>query len=233
MAAVLTQVIKERPTDPDARRAFALAELASDQPLEAAQAAQRALALDPRRADLWEILGEADAMAASGDVGPDAQAAFRRALALDPTSAAARYALARARIQRGDVAGGLADWRAVLASLAPDDPRRDTLGREIAYVTANGDLPAAGVPESPAGAGPVVGPPQIQAMVDGLAARLKSHPDDPDGWVRLVRAYGVLGETDRQAAALAEARQRYVGHADVLAALAAAANAPPPAAAPR
>jgi len=237
MAAVLTQVVKERPTDPDARRAFALAELASDQPLEAAQAAQRALALDPRRADLWEILGEADAMAANGDIGPDAQAAFQKALALDPTSAAARYALARARILRGDVAGGLAEWRAVEASLAPDDPRRDTLGREIAYVTTHGALPAAGIPETPAGAGAAVGPPQIQAMVDGLAARLKTNPEDPDGWVRLVRAYGVLGETDRQAAALAQARQRYAGHADVLAALAAAANvrpasAPPPAAAP-
>ena len=32
-------------------------------------------------------------------------------------------------------------------------------------------------------------------MVEGLAARLKVHPDDPAGWVRLVRAYTVLGET--------------------------------------
>jgi cytochrome c-type biogenesis protein CcmH len=233
MAAVLSQVVKQRPNDVDARRAFALAELASEQPLEAAQAAQRALAIDPRRADLWEILGEADTMAAGGDIGADAEAAFQKALALDPTSAAARYALARARIAHGDVAGGLADWRAVEASLAPDDPRRDTLGREIAYVAARGALPVGGAPQAPGGAGPAVGPPQIQAMVDGLAARLKADPDDPPGWVRLVRAYGVLGETDRQSAALAAARRRYAGHTDVLAALAAAANAAPPAAAGR
>jgi cytochrome c-type biogenesis protein CcmH len=70
-------------------------------------------------------------------------------------------------------------------------------------------------------------------MVDGLAARLHAHPDEPDGWVRLVRAYGVLGETDRQGATLAEARRRYAGRADVLVALAAAASAPAPAAASR
>ena len=228
MAAVLTQIVKERPTDVDARRNFALAELASRQPLEAAQAAQRALALDPRRSDLWEILGDADATAANGDIGADAQAAFQKALALDPTSATARYALARARIAHGDAAGGVAEWRALEASLAPDDPRRDALGREIAYVAAHNALPVSG-PEAQAGAGAgaAVGPPQIQAMVDGLAARLQANPDDPQGWVRLVRAYGVLGESDRQAAALVEARRRYAGHADVLAALAAAASAPP------
>ncbi len=232
MAAILTQIAKERPADLDARRTLALAELASGQPLEAAQAVQRAIALDPRRADLWEILGEADAMAANGDIDADAETAFQRALALDPSSAAARYALARARIARGDLAGGLADWRAIEAGLAPDDPRRGTLGREIAQVAASGQLAMAGAPESPAAPSPV-GPAQIQAMVDGLAARLKANPDDPEGWVRLVRAYGVLGETDRQGAALAEARRRYAGRADVLAALAGAANAPAPAAAAR
>ena len=38
----------------------------------------------------------------------------------------------------------------------------------------------------------------IRTMVEGLAARLKEKPDDPDGWIRLARAYGVLGETEKQ-----------------------------------
>lgn len=37
----------------------------------------------------------------------------------------------------------------------------------------------------------------IRGMVDGLAARLEDEPDDLDGWVRLERAYRVLGETDK------------------------------------
>ena len=71
-----------------------------------------------------------------------------------------------------------------------------------------------------------VGAPQIQAMVDGLAARLQANPDDPAGWVRLVRAYTVLGEMARRDAALAAARRRYAGRPDILAQLDAALTSP-------
>ncbi|MDA0338545.1 MAG: tetratricopeptide repeat protein, partial [Proteobacteria bacterium] len=37
----------------------------------------------------------------------------------------------------------------------------------------------------------------IRGMVEGLAARLEESPDDLEGWQRLGRAYGVLGETDK------------------------------------
>ena len=60
-----------------------------------------------------------------------------------------------------------------------------------------------------------------------MAARLKANPDDPAGWVRLVRAYAVLGETDRRDAALADARHRYAGRPDILAQLEAALASPP------
>jgi cytochrome c-type biogenesis protein CcmH len=64
----------------------------------------------------------------------------------------------------------------------------------------------------------------IAGMVDSLATRLAAHPDDPSGWVRLVRAYGVLGQSGKQAAALARARGLFAGRPDVLAELAAAAR---------
>jgi cytochrome c-type biogenesis protein CcmH len=220
MAAILRVVAAERPNDPEPLHNLALAELASNQPLEAVQALHRALAVAPRRVDLWELLGEASAMQAGGDVDANAQGAFREALVLDPTAPIARYYLARARIAGGDAAGGLADWRALEASFALDDPRRAMLGQEIAQVSAHGRLETPGAPQS----GQQVGPQEIQAMVDGLAARLKANPDDPTGWARLVRAYSVLGETDRRDAALAEARQRYAGRPDVLANLDAAAK---------
>src|SRR5262249_4909743 len=118
MAAILRDLAKQRPNDPEPLHNLALAELASGQPLEAAQALQRRRARTPRRADLWELLGEADAMAANGDIGADAQSAFQQALAIDPSSAMAHYSLGRAKIGGGDVAGGLAEWRALDASLA-------------------------------------------------------------------------------------------------------------------
>ncbi len=45
----------------------------------------------------------------------------------------------------------------------------------------------------------------IQAMVDGLAARLQQSPDDYDGWMKLARAYKVLGKLDEAKAAAARA----------------------------
>ncbi len=47
----------------------------------------------------------------------------------------------------------------------------------------------------------------IQGMVDRLATRLKQNGDDVEGWLRLVRAYMVLGNVDRARAALRDARE--------------------------
>ena len=42
----------------------------------------------------------------------------------------------------------------------------------------------------------------IRGMVDRLATRLKQNGDDVEGWLRLVRAYMVMGERDKAASAL-------------------------------
>jgi cytochrome c-type biogenesis protein CcmH len=63
-------------------------------------------------------------------------------------------------------------------------------------------------------------------MVAGLASRLEGQPDDPEGWARLIRAYAVLGETEKQAAALARAQQQFKGRPDVLQRLKTASEAP-------
>ena len=47
----------------------------------------------------------------------------------------------------------------------------------------------------------------IRAMVERLAARLQQDGSDPDGWVRLLRSYMVLGESEKARAALADARR--------------------------
>jgi cytochrome c-type biogenesis protein CcmH len=47
----------------------------------------------------------------------------------------------------------------------------------------------------------------IRGMVDRLATRLKQNGDDVEGWLRLVRAYMVMGERDKAVAALTDARQ--------------------------
>jgi len=64
-----------------------------------------------------------------------------------------------------------------------------------------GTAPAATAQES---AHPVT-PAQIQQMVDQLAERLKSKPDDADGWVMLARSHVALGQHAQAVAAFRQA----------------------------
>ena len=217
LAAVLTSISRERPEDVDALRFLAVAEVASQNPAEAVRAMRRAVRLAPERADLWELLGEALISQAGGDVTPGAQRAFREALRRDPGRPAPRFYLARAQVEAGDRTGGVAAWRALAADLPAADPRRQAVLAAIAQAEAPPDRP-----------GPAMGQQaMIQGMVERLAARLTASPDDPDGWVRLVRAYAVLGEQAKRDEALQQARTRYAAKPDILARLDAAARAEP------
>jgi cytochrome c-type biogenesis protein CcmH len=69
-----------------------------------------------------------------------------------------------------------------------------------------------------------VTPQQVEAMVAGLAARLRENPEDTEGWKMLGRSYAVLGRFPDAVAAYAKAAQRaprdaplLVDFADVLA----------------
>lgn len=218
LAAVLQKKVAERPNDPEGYRFLALAEGAQQNIPEAVRALRNGLKIAPNRADLWEMLGEALTAESEGKPTDGARHAFQQALKLDPKSVSARFNLARFRVEDGDVAGGIADWKALAAELPKDDQRRAAIQQAIADQTGRPPPPPALAP------GQV---PNISAMVERLAQRLKANPDDPDGWVRLVRAYAVLGESDKRDAALATARARYARRADILQALDAASKAEP------
>jgi cytochrome c-type biogenesis protein CcmH len=49
----------------------------------------------------------------------------------------------------------------------------------------------------------------ISSMVERLATRLKSDGRDLDGWIRLARAYKVLGREGDARAAIASARENF------------------------
>ncbi|HEX2561863.1 c-type cytochrome biogenesis protein CcmI [Phenylobacterium sp.] len=213
MAAVLRGMVAERPGDPQALQYLAMAEAASGDPASAARALRRAIELEPNRAVLWESLGEALVMQAGGEISTAAQSAFKEALRRDPKSVTARVFLAKQQVDSGDRALGLAQWRAVQAELPAEDPRREALARVIAEAEG---APAADDQQA-----------MIRGMVDSLAARLEQSPDDPDGWVRLVRSYAVLGDAVSRDRALASAKARYRGRADILEALDEAAAADP------
>ena len=225
LAAVLAEVARKRPDDPRAFDFLGRAHMAAGDFGSAAQAFEHAGRLAPANAGYPVEAGEALLEGQGGKVPPEAQAAFLEALRRDPGNAAARYHLARARMAAGDVAGGLAEWRALAAGLAPADPHRASLLAEIAQAQGGGieAAPPQALPIPPlAGAGPTAdqvaaaartapagGVEQgafIRSMVAARAARLRANPDDPAGWALLVRSYGVLGDAAAQAQALAQAR---------------------------
>ncbi|WP_297515683.1 c-type cytochrome biogenesis protein CcmI, partial [uncultured Caulobacter sp.] len=227
IAAVLETVAAARPKAAEPLMFLAKARAAAGDLSGAEAALRKAVRLAPKRADLWSLLGETFVMeSAQGGAGPqvgaDAKLAFGEALKIDPNDLRARYYLGRGKIADGDVAGGLADWRALRANLPPDSGPWVAIGQEIARVESAGRLPA----DQPA----ADRNPQVQGMiagmVEGLAARLAKAPDDPDGWVRLVRAYAVLGETAKRDAALASATARFKDQPKVLSALRQAADTP-------
>lgn len=219
LAAVLKRLTAQRPNDPEGFRYLALAEGAAQNPPEAVRALRRAVKLAPQRADLWEMLGEALVVEDQGKLSDEALAAFRETVKRNPKAVVARFHLARARIEAGDKAAGLAEWKTLLNELPTDDPRHAALVQAIA------DQEGGPQPQKPAFSGDQMQ--MIRGMVSGLAQRLQANPDDPQGWVRLVRAYSVLGETAKRDAALKDARARYASRPDILQQLDAASKAEP------
>lgn len=227
MAAVLRAVTAERPDDPEPYRFLAMAEMASGNASAASRALRDAISRAPDRADLWESLGEALMIQAEGEITVPVQRAFEEALARDPAAATARFHLARGLIESGQTEAGLAAWRALRDDLPANDPRRQILGAAIAEVSAAPPAGQAPLPPAPQARADLPDAAAIRGMVDGLAARLEAEPDNPQGWVRLVRSYAVLGDVAARDAALAQARARYAGEPAILQQLADAARTEP------
>ena len=157
-----------------------------------------------RRADL----GEALAGAAGGVVTAEAKAEFERAVAQNADEPKANYFLGLAAEQDGRQADAAAIWRGMLAKAPADAPWRPLI--EAALVRVGGPVAPALSSDAMAAAKDLKETDRgamIRGMVDRLATRLKQNGDDVEGWLRLMRAYMVMGERDKAASALVEARQ--------------------------
>lgn len=179
-------------------------------------------------------LGEALTGAANGIVTAEAKEAFDRAMALDPEDFRSRYFTGLAAEQDGRPNDAAGIWKQLLAG-APEDADWIGFVREsLARVDPNASMPQArpdvALPDAPGGApGPSaadiaaareMSPGQreamVRGMVAGLAERLKQDGSDVDGWLRLLRAYMVLGDREQARASAAEARRALEGNADGL-----------------
>ena len=166
-----------------------------------------------RRADL----GEALSAAAGGVVTAEAKSEFERAHALDADDPKANYFLGLAAEQDGRKDDAATIWRALLAKAPADAPWRTLVQSSLVRV-AGGTMPALSDETIAASKDMAEGDrnAMVRGMVERLATRLKQNGDDVDGWLRLVRAYLVMGERDKAMGASADARQAIASDAERL-----------------
>ena len=171
-------------------------------------------------------LGEDETVLADGHVTPEAVQHFEAAAKLDPRSPRARFYLALAAEQGGDKTRAVTIWKAIIADGPANAPWIPPIQARIAAATGEPPAPppmamndastgdaagggraklAAAVAAMPAGQQQQM----IHGMVDRLAQRLQANGGDIEGWLRLVRAYGVLQEQDKAKSALADARRNF------------------------
>ena len=212
LVALLIKRVRQVPNDQQAWTFLARGYMGAGDAGDAAKAYARAVALANGSgrpdASLDVLYGEALVAQSNGEVGDEAEAAFRAALKLNPKDQAARFFIGQALAAHGDRQAALDLWNGLLAEAPANSPLHQALVDRIAMLTARSGG----------------GAPDPKAMVAGLAARLKDNPADAAGWQRLIRAYSVLGERAEAQEALANARKTFAARKDVLTALEAEAK---------
>jgi cytochrome c-type biogenesis protein CcmH len=188
-------------------------------------------------------LGEAIVMASNGVVTPEAKSLFERANAANPADVMARYYLGLGAKQEGRRDEALNRWNA-LVSEAPEGAEwlptvKNALAKidekEPSFVAQSSSAAtapeAAGPTASPGGVTPGPDPGQVAAaaemapaernrmiegMVGRLAQRMAENGSDVEGWLRLIKAYAVLGDREKALNAAANARTAVAGNTDNL-----------------
>ena len=194
---------------------------------EAVPAWRRVMALTNNAPEHAGPFGEALVQAAGGVVTPEARKAFERVREADPIDPRALFFLGIAQAQAGDAHAALQLWTDVVATSPEDAPWLPLVRARIADTAREARIDPATIKPSPealkaaqapAARGP--GAAEIEAMqrlspeerqaairtmVERLAARMEAEPDNLEGWRRLGRAWGVLGEHEKAKDALARA----------------------------
>jgi cytochrome c-type biogenesis protein CcmH len=197
---------------------------------DAAKAWSNVLRLLGPDAEREANLGESLMAAANGIITAEASEAFARALRLDPGNFHAGYFRGLAAEQDGRPREAAEIWRSLLSrapagatwggvvreALARVDPSAASSAPPVNAPSASAPGPSANDVADAAKLAPNQRMAMIRGMVERLAARLKQDGADADGWIRLVRAYVVLGEKDKARAALGDARRALTNEPDKL-----------------
>ncbi len=183
---------------------------------DAIKAFANALKILGESADLRSGLGEARMASADGIVTAEALVDFNMALADDPTNERGQYYRALAAEQDGDKSRALVLYQTLYASLSPNSDAARLVSKHLAALSGIQGKSAID-PNGPQSD-------MIKAMVARLDARLATDGSDLEGWVKLLRAYQVLGDGAKVKAVFARAKAAMSANPDGLARLNAAAQ---------
>jgi len=235
--------LREHPEDGAGWDVIAPVYLRMERFAEAREAYARAIRLLGDSPQRLEGFAEAAIISANGVVTEPARQAFAKVLSAQPDNPRAAFWLAVALEQDGKLAEAAERYRKLLAAAPADAPWRGAVSERMMQVLKSLGAPGTGASDGAAtanappagggGAGLVASPDEaqvsaaaqlspeerakfIESMVEGLAARLKEDGRDADGWMRLVRAYTVLGRSQRASQALGEARAALTGDTEAL-----------------
>lgn len=242
-AALMEQLRKamaERPNDLQGQELLARNEALLGNYTAAARAQGLVVSLKGADATAQDIAAQAELMvaAAGGLVSPEAEAVLAAALEKDKSNGIARYysGLMFTQTQRFDLAFRF--WAPLWESSTEADPWVETLRSElpdVAWLAGQHryQMPplrsaAPGPDAADVAAAQDMTPKErqqmIRGMVDGLMNRLATEGGTAPEWARLIRALGVLGDTERARAIWSEAQGRFTGREADLAEVNAAAR---------
>ncbi len=176
---------------------------------DAIRAYAEALRLLGSTAARHAALGEARTIVAQGRVTPLAQQDFEAALNLDPNFAMATYYLGLSAMQSGSRDQAIEIFTKLIAQAPPNAPYFEAVKSQL-------DILRSGEPADDRSQAIAQLPDQerlkvIRQMVDRLATRLSVKGNDVEGWLKLIRAYRVLSETEKAQQAIKDARKAFAG----------------------
>jgi cytochrome c-type biogenesis protein CcmH len=187
---------------------------------DAVKARQNALRLLGSTAEREADLGEALTGAQNGIVTAEAKEAFDRAVRLDPADVRARYFVGLAAEQDGRPKEAAEVWRTLLSEASADAAWAGFVRESLARVDPGAASTQPGPSADDVAAASEMSSEQrntmVQGMVSRLAERLKQDGSDVEGWLRLLRAYMVLGDKARAQTAAGDARRALASDPDKL-----------------
>lgn len=193
--------------------------LRNRRPADAVNAYRQAIRIRGESAERYSGLGESLVASNQGLINSEATDAFRKALSLDKNDARAEFYLAFALEQKGSRMEALAAFKSLARTSAPDAPWQPIVAQHIAALEK---LPEEATPNPAAPGNPTAADvaaaesmnagdrqQMIENMVASLDEKLKTDPNNFEGWMRLVRSYAMLKQTGKAGDALARALKAF------------------------